>query len=89
MIVYGHAKVGRLVQITHCNGQRINPNNKDPIEFVDFSFDVYGTYTTGRATKFARKTFGDKSIVINNVEHDEEYYSMDIDTFINNAERIR
>lgn len=86
-MVYGHGKVGRNVTISRCNGQRLNSNNSDTHEFVDFSIDLYGTYTVERATRFARRITGDKSIIINNIEHETGYYSMDLETFMRYAER--
>lgn len=86
-VIYGHGKVGRNVTISHCNGQRLNSHDTDTVEFVDYSFDVYGCYTTERATRFARRITGDTSIVINNVEHETSYYCMDLETFIRYAER--
>lgn len=84
-MVYGHGKIGRNVTISHCHGQRLNTNGNDPPEFEDFSYDVYGCYTKERATRYARRTFGDMSIVINNVEHETEYYAMTVNDFVEKA----
>lgn len=85
--IYGHGRVGRNVTISHCYGQRINTDENSVSEFVDFSFDAYGTYTESRATKFARRVTGDKTIVINKVEHETHYYAMDLSTFMQYAEQ--
>lgn len=87
MPIYGHGKIGRNVTVTHCNGQRLNQTENNETEFVDFSFDIYGCYTPQRATKFARRKFGDNSIVINNVLHETNYYAMELTTFLKYAER--
>lgn len=86
MKVYGHGKVSRNVTISHCYGQQLNDANGEA-EFVDFCFDVYGTYTAERATRFARRAFADRSIVINKVEHETHFYAMDLPTFVELAER--
>lgn len=85
-MVYGHGKIGRNVTISHCHGQHLN-TNVDPPEFMDFDYDVYGCYTKERATRYARRVFGDSSIVINNVEHETEYYAMTIEEFVNYAQK--
>lgn len=85
--VYGRQKVGRSVTITHCHGQRVSA--KDPPEFEDFSFDVWGTYTEERATNYARRLFGDKTITINYVEHETRFYTASIQNFITVAERTK
>lgn len=86
MRIYGHGKIGRNVSVSHCHGQRLN-SSIDPPDFEDFSFSVFGCYTEQRATRFARRVFGDSSIIINNVEIETRYYSMTIQNFINHAVR--
>lgn len=86
-MVYGHAKVARSITVSHCTGQRLNPNTKGPPDFIDFSYDVYGCYTPERATRYARRTFSDNTIVINNVEMETRNYATDVETFISVAER--
>ena len=86
-MVYGHGKMGRNVTISHCYGQRISPNTKDPPEFVDFSFDYYGNLTNQRATRYARRVFGDNTIIINNVEYETFYVNISIADLIRYGER--
>ena len=88
MKIYGHGKVGRNVTVSHCHGQRINTAHSPDGQWDDFSFDVYGVYTVERATRFARRITGDRTIVINNVEHETHYYAMELDRFVKTAERI-
>lgn len=83
-MIYGHGKVGRNVSISHCYGQRLNKDNN---EFEDFNFDVIGCYVEDRATLFARRLFSDKSIIITNVEIETHFYTMDLEVFIQHAER--
>lgn len=82
--IYGRGKVGRNVSVSHCNGQRLNSNTG---EFEDFSFSVFGVYLEDRATRYARRIFGDKTIIITNVVVETHYYSMTVDTFLALAER--
>lgn len=86
-MIYGHGKIGRNVTVSHCYGQRINPDNPDASEFVDYSIDIYGCFTEQRATRFARRVIGDRSIIINKVEFETHHYVMELAKFIDNAER--
>lgn len=81
-MVHGDLKVGRNIPVSHCSGQRVNPNTKDPPEFIDYSLDIYGCYTEQRATRFARRLTGDKTIVINNVEIENNYYAIPMAVFV-------
>lgn len=87
-MIHGELKVGRNVPVSHCSGQCINPNIKDPPEWMDYSLDIFGCYTPERATRFARRLTGDKTIVINNVEITNTYYAIPMSTFVEVAERI-
>ena len=86
-MIYGHGKIGRNVTVSHCYGQRFIANGSDPPEAVDFCFDAFGVYTEPRATRFARSIFKDRTIVINKVEHETEYLSMELSKYYQLAER--
>lgn len=87
-MVYGDLKIGRNISISHCVGQRVNSNIKDPPTFVDYSIDIYGCYTEQRATRFARRLTGDNTIVINHVEITTKYYAIPVNVFVDTAERF-
>lgn len=82
IMVYGHGRVGRNVTVSHCYGQRYKNDTSGQPEFVDYVIDIYGTYVPERATRFARRLTGDKTIVINNVETETGYYAMDLEEFM-------
>ena len=77
-----HKTVGRTVVVTHCRGQYVSRG-----EFFDFSAELPGCYTLKRAQAKLRREFCDPSITLNAVEHDEAYYTMPLDQFVNLAMR--
>lgn len=81
-MLLGDAKVGRNVVITCCDGQYVNPLTK---EFKEAHFEILGSYTAERATRYLRRLTGDKSVTINCVNRIERYYSMPLNRFINQA----
>lgn len=78
------ASIGRSIVTSHCYGQCVNP---DTGEFEDYSEDLRGCYTPERATRQIRKLTQDKTVTINRVEQEKNYYKQDIETFIKHAER--
>ena len=79
------ARVSRKLTLTACNGQKVNPVTH---EFEDFCDVLVGKYDLLRATRALRRKYHDSSIVINNIESSEEFYTMDALEFIAHAERI-
>ena len=78
MRIYKARKIGRSIQLSHCNGQRLNEQG----DFEDFHELVMGSITPKSATRYFRKVFADDTITVNNVETDVDYYSMPIEDFI-------
>lgn len=87
MKIYGRGKVGRNVTISKCIGVKRIRGEDDEDKIEDFSFFAYGNYVPIRATRFARRIFNDKTIIINSVNTYTTYYSMPIDLFMRYAER--
>lgn len=81
MEIYRSRDIGRTVQLSHCRGARID----DSKEIVEFSAVVYGSISTDAAQAYFRRKLKDDSIIINSVETDTDYYSMDLQTFLENA----
>lgn len=82
--VQGHARIGRNVNITHCDGQRLNRAN---MEFEDYHVDFIGVYTVERAQRYARRIEHDDTIIITYVETEKHYYAMDVFDFVKYATR--
>jgi hypothetical protein len=80
--IHGNGRVARNVSISTCYGQRLNSYTK---EFDDFCFKVYGVYTPKRATIYARREFGDNTIVIQNTEIETIYMKMALRDFVEQA----
>ena len=77
--------IARTFCWSNCYGQRYNYETK---ELEDFSFEVLGNYDERRATKYARRKFGDDSILIVKVEKEVHYHKMSAEKFIENSERV-
>lgn len=75
-------RVGRTITLSACNGQRVNQATG---EFEDFFELLTGDYTPARATRAMRRKYHDSTIVINNVETNTDYYSMDALDFVMSA----
>lgn len=78
-------KIYRTVTLSACNGQRVNPQTN---EFVDYYDVLIGDYTPGRASRALRKTTGDDTITILNVKTETKKYAMDYETFLAHATEI-
>lgn len=79
-------KIRRTFNLSKCTGSRFN---YDTQEFEDFYFEVYGNYTSKRATNFARKKYKDNSIQITNVEIESSMYAISPEDFLKYGERIK
>lgn len=77
--------IGRKIVTTKCNGMRFNFELE---ENEDFYAETYGLLTEQSATKYFQKAYNDTSILITNVEFEEHYYKMDLETFIANSEKV-
>lgn len=78
-------KIYRTVTLSACNGQHVNPQTN---EFADFCAVLIGDYTPGRASRALRKSTGDETITILNVETETKKYAMDYETFLAYATEI-
>lgn len=78
-------KIYRTVTLSACNGQRVNPHTN---EFEDYCASLIGDYTPGRASRALRKSTGDDTITILNVETETKKYAMDYETFLAYATEI-
>lgn len=78
-------KIGRTFTLSKCTGSKYNLETK---EMEDFYFEIWGRYTPKRATSYANKKWKDETIVIFNVEYDEQYYKISIEDFIKYGERV-
>lgn len=79
-------KIRRTFNLSKCNGFRFNTETE---EFEDFYFEVYGNYTTKRATNYARRLYKDYSIQIVNVEIESAMYAISPEAFLKYGERIK
>ena len=77
--------IGRKIVKSKCSGQKYNASVD---EMEDFYSEIYGVFTPQSASKYLQKQFNDSSILIHNIEFDEHYYKMDLDTFIKNSEQV-
>lgn len=78
-------KIYRTVTLSACNGQHVNPQTN---EFEDYCAVLIGDYTPGRASRALRKSTGDDTITILNVETETRKYAMDYETFLAYATEI-
>lgn len=86
-MIYGGAKIGRNISVSHCVGQRSIWTANNGTEYFDFMIDIFGCYTCERATRFARRLTGDSTITITHVEVETHYYACGIREFLNVAKR--
>ena len=75
-----HTEISRTVVTTKCSGQHLVNG-----EFFDFYAEFPGCLTLKRAQSRLRREFADDTIVINNCEYEEAYYTMPMQTFIDHA----
>ena len=79
------SRIGRRVYVTHCTGIGFDSNNK----LVDVVVDLLGNIdSVERANVRARKKLGNNRITIQSIEHSSKYYSMPIDVFIDNCDKV-
>ena len=73
----------RTVSMSHVYGQRVTESG----EFTDFEDTVLRKFrSTRNASAYFRRTTGDSSITIANIEEDSQGYRMPLETFIKYAE---
>lgn len=77
--------IGRKIVTCICNAQRFNSETK---EMEDFTEEIYGMFTPSSASKYLQKMYSDSSILVNNIEFEEHYYKMPLETFMCNSEQI-
>jgi len=78
-------KIYRTVTLSACIGQHVNPQTN---EFEDYCEVLIGDYTPGRASRALRKSTGDETITILNVETETRKYVMNYETFLAYATEI-
>lgn len=78
-------RIGRRIVSTTCDCIIVNSDNNTERKTVTLSGD-YSNET--RATNACKKKLGVKRLLVQNISTDSTYYSMPIDTFIKNADKV-
>lgn len=77
-------RVGRRVFVTECDCITIENNNP-----VKITVQLYGDYNDEkRASNAVRKQLGTEKVLVKDIRRTSLYYSMPIETFIKNADKV-
>ena len=79
------SRIGRRVYVTHCKGVGFDDDNK----LINIETDLLGNIdSVERANVRVRKKLGNNRITIQSIEHSSKYYSMPLEVFIDNCDKV-
>lgn len=79
------ARIGRRIYVTHCKGIGFDEDNN----MIDIEVDLVGNVSDlQRANWRVRKKLNNQRVTLSSIERTSKYYSMPLETFIDNADSI-
>lgn len=79
------SRIGRRVYVTHCTGIGFDADNK----LINIETDLLGNIdSVERANVRVRKKLCNNRITIQSIDHSSKYYSMPLDVFIDNCDKV-